>query len=353
VTGPGGLQEVEATLARYSRLTKDAMLRYLHERSPGRYLYDLVRDYPSRTGKGIRPSLLLATCQAFGGSLDEALGPAVAIELAHNAFLVHDDIEDGSQQRRGRPTLHRLHGTPLAVNAGDALAVLALQPLRDGTPLGTRLSRQVSDEFLGMLTRTIEGQATELGWRADNVVDLQPTDYLELITQKTCWYTTVWPLRVGALIGSAGTAPLDAVTRFGFYLGAAFQIRDDLLNLVGSEDRYGKELLGDIREGKRTLMLIHLLGSAAPAERDAIVAFLAAAAKQQAPEDGERPSGVDAEAILELMVRHGSLEFAFQFGQGVAAAAYESFHEAFAGVPPSPHRAFVEALIPYMLARSV
>jgi Polyprenyl synthetase len=97
----------------------------------------------------------------------------------------------------------------LAVNAGDALAVLALQPLRDGTPLGTRLSRQVSDEFIGMLTRTIEGQATELGWRADNVVDLQPTDFLELSTQKTCWYTTVWPLRVGALIGSAGTAPLD------------------------------------------------------------------------------------------------------------------------------------------------
>jgi hypothetical protein len=76
-----------------------------------------------------------------------------------------------------------------------------------------------------------------------------------------------------------------------------------------------------------------------------------AAAGRHAPGDGDRPGGVDAEAILELMVRHGSLEFAFQFGQGVAAA-YESFHEAFAGAPPSPHRAFVEALIPYMLARS-
>ena len=346
-----GLEEVEATLARYSRLTREAMDRHLAGRLPARHLYDLVRDYPSRAGKGLRPSLLLATCQAFGGTVDEALGPAVAIELAHNAFLVHDDIEDGSRQRRGRPTLHRLHGTPLAVNAGDALAVLALEPLRDGLPLSGRVSRQVSEEFLGMLARTIEGQATELGWRADNVVDLSETDYLELITRKTCWYTCVWPLRVGALIGSAGTAPLEAMTRFGCYLGAAFQIRDDLLNLVGSEERYGKELLGDLREGKRTLMLIHLLAAAEPGERRALVAYLAAAAERQAGGDAVPAPAIGPGEVLDLMVRHGSLEFAFQFGQGVAAAAYDAFGVAFAGVPPSPPRDFVEAIVPYMLER--
>ena len=344
------LSDVEATLSRYSSLTRDAMQRYLRDRTPGRYLYDLVRDYPSRVGKGIRPSLLLATCQAFGGSIDQALGPAVAIELAHNAFLIHDDIEDGSLQRRGRPTLHRVHGTPVAINVGDALAVLAMQPLLDGTPLGTRLSQRGSDEFVHMLTGTIEGQAIELGWRADNVVDLEPTDYLELIGQKTCWYTTVWPLRVGALIGSAGTAPLDAITRFGFYLGAAFQIRDDLLNLVGVEAEYGKELLGDVREGKRTLMLIHLLGNASIDQRKSLIAFLDRAGKHSdLPDDSALD--IDAEAILELMVHYGSLEFAFQFGQGVATAAYESFHDAFAHVPRSASRGFIEALIPYMLAR--
>jgi geranylgeranyl diphosphate synthase, type II len=350
VTAATELSDVEATLGHYSSLTRDAMQRYLRDRMLGRYLYDLVRDYPSRVGKGIRPSLLLATCQAFGGSIDQALGPAVAIELAHNAFLIHDDIEDDSLQRRGMPTLHRVHGTPVAINVGDALAVLAMQPLRDGTPLGTRLSQRVSDEFIHMLTRTIEGQAIELGWRADNVVDLEPVDYLKLIGQKTCWYTTVWPLRVGALIGSAGTASLDAMTRFGFYLGAAFQIRDDLLNLVGMEAEYGKELLGDIREGKRTLMLIHLLGSASVDERKSLVAFLAHAGKHPDVPDDRAPD-IDAEAILELMVHYGSLEFAFEFGQGVATAAYESFHDAFADVPPSASQGFVEALIPYMLAR--
>lgn len=348
--GSAGPPNVEAMLGQYSSLTRDAMQRYLRGRAPARYLYDLVRDYPGRAGKGIRPSLLLATCQAFGGSIDQALGPAVAIELAHNAFLIHDDIEDSSLQRRGRPTLHREHGTPIAINVGDALAVLAMQPLRDSTSLGTRLSQRVSDEFVHMLTRTIEGQATELGWRADNVVDLEPSDYLELIGQKTCWYTTVWPLRVGALIGSAGTAPLDAITRFGFYLGSAFQIRDDMLDLIGGQAGYGKDLLGDIREGKRTLMLIHLLGHASAGERRSLVTFLArAGGHPDAPHDGA--PDIDAEGVLELMVHHGSLEFAYQFGQGIGTAAYESFHDAFAGVPPSASRAFVEALIPYMLAR--
>jgi geranylgeranyl diphosphate synthase type II len=350
VTGSAGPPDVEAVLGQYSSLTRDAMQRYLRGRAPGRYLYDLVRDYPSRTGKGIRPSLLLATCQAFGGSIDQALGPAVAIELAHNAFLIHDDIEDSSLQRRGRPALHREHGTPIAINVGDALAVLAMQPLRDSNSLGTRLSQRVSDEFVHMLTRTIEGQATELGWRADNIVDLEPSDYLKLIGQKTCWYTTVWPLRIGALIGSAGTVPLDAITRFGFYLGAAFQIRDDMLNLVGDQAGYGKDLLGDIREGKRTLMLIHLLSHASADERRLLVGFLARAGAHPDAPHGGAPD-IDAERVLELMVHHGSLEFAYQFGQGVATAAYESFHDAFAAVPPSASRGFVEALIPYMLAR--
>ncbi|MBA2323033.1 MAG: polyprenyl synthetase family protein [Pseudonocardiales bacterium] len=353
MTAPNAVHDVELTLARYARLTRDAMQRYLGDRAPARYLYDLVREYPSRSGKGIRPALLLATCEAFGGSLAEGLGPAVAIEFAHNAFLVHDDIEDGSRQRRGSPTLHHLHGTPLAVNAGDALAVLALRPLRDGTPLSSRLSRRVSDEFFEMLTHTIEGQATELGWRADNVIDLGVSDYLGLIAQKTCWYTTVWPLRAGALIGSAGTAPLDALTRFGFHLGAAFQIRDDLLDLDRSTDRYGKDLLGDIREGKRTLMLIHLLGVASAEEKAAVVAFLAQAGwAATSPTDGSAHPDLDAETILDLMEHYGSVDFAFEFGQGIAAAAYESFHEAFVDVPPSAARDFIKALVPYMLARS-
>src|SRR5262249_7648099 len=153
-----------------------------------------------------------------------------------------------------------------------------------------------------MAEHTVAGQAKELGWRRDNVVDLGPADYLDLVAGKTCWYTTIYPLRVGALIGGRGTAPLDALSRFGFYLGAAFQIRDDLLNLLGDGDEYGKDIGDDIREGKRTLMLIHLLGAAPPGDREALVRFLGRPMAER--------TAADVAAVAELMDSHGSIDFA-------------------------------------------
>src|SRR5512140_987508 len=120
----------------------------LAEGQPANYLYDLVRAYPSRAGKAIRPALLLATCEAFGGRLAEGLRPAVALELLHNAFLIHDDIEDASPSRRGAPSLHTRFGLPLAVNAGDALAALALEPLLHSRELGSRVSLRLVEELL-------------------------------------------------------------------------------------------------------------------------------------------------------------------------------------------------------------
>jgi geranylgeranyl diphosphate synthase type II len=340
-----GFEHVEGTLVHYAEMTRTAMEEFIVDGQPAGHLYDLVREYPGRGGKGLRPSLLLAACQAYGGAAREALGPAVALEMMHNAFLIHDDLEDASPKRRGEPTLHELHGVGLAVNAGDALACMALQPLRDDGLLGTRVAQRVLDEFLAMVRVTTEGQAMELGWCRSNSVDLEPADYVSLAGKKTCWYTTVSPLRIGAIVGSRGTASLEAPSRFGFYLGVAFQIRDDLLNLVGSDERHGEELLTDIREGKRTLMLVHLLRRAAPAHRAWLIDYLAAPEAERSADDVER--------VLALMRAYGSLEFALEYGGGIAAAAADAFDEAFAELGPSPHLTFIRGLIPYMLARSL
>ena len=172
---------------------------------PVRWLYAPMREYPSRPGKALRPALCLSAGRAFGASSEDLLGIAVAIELLHNAFLVHDDVADGSEMRRGRPTLAATHGMAAALNAGDGLAVVAGQVLRRAT---RRLDRDLADmvwaEFDTMAMRTLEGQATEVGWQLDNVEDLGPQDYLELIMHKTCWYTTIHPLRVGAIVGLGG-----------------------------------------------------------------------------------------------------------------------------------------------------
>src|SRR5712691_8217205 len=138
---------VSTVLQEYGEITREALAEYLPSREPRRYLYDLVADYPFRGGKMMRPSLCIATARAFGARLDDALRTAVAIELLHNALLIHDDIEDGSEERRGRPTLHKLHGVPLALHAGDTLTLMSLRPLIENRNIiGPRLTMRILEE---------------------------------------------------------------------------------------------------------------------------------------------------------------------------------------------------------------
>ncbi len=331
-------------LERYGGMAREAALSHLVADGLSPYLVAPAAEYLSRGGKALRPALCLATCEAFGGDPARALPSAAAIELLHTAFLVHDDVEDDSDLRRGAATLHRQYGRAVAMNAGDGLAVVALGALRDNERLlGRRMAARIWAEFDFMARQTVEGQALELGWQRDGLTDLGPDDYLDLIMKKTCWYTTLLPLRVGVLVGSHRTTDLTAMLRFGFFLGAAFQIRDDLLNLTGSESLYGKEQLGDLREGKRTLMLIHLLAATDADERRRLEGWLALP-------PAERTTSV-REEILGLMQDHGSLSFADEFAHGIARSAAVAFEESFADVPDSPARRFVAGLVPYMVDR--
>lgn len=335
---------VEARLRTVGREVRRAMLAEVPDAEPHDSLYRLVRAYPGRPGKAIRPALCLATCRAFGGTDHDAMAPAVAIELLHNAFLVHDDIADGSQRRRGRPTLAAEHGVGLALNAGDALAILANRTVRrHARSLDDALADRLLDEFDTMALRTLEGQATELGWQRDVTADLRPEDYLDLIMAKTCWYTTIHPLRVGALLGSGGQADLRPLVRFGFHLGAAFQIRDDVLNLVGDEASYGKEVDGDLREGKRTLMIIHLAAHARGRDRDVVDRYLHRPAAERTP--------AQVAGIRALIDTYGSIDFARAYAAGIAESALDAFEVAFAAARPGPDTDFVRALVPYMLDR--
>jgi len=329
------------TLEHYAALTRVAVVETLAGGEPAAYLYDLVRDYAAREGKGLRPGLLLATADACGASTRTALPAAAALELLHTAFLIHDDVEDHSRLRRGRPTLHELHGVALAINAGDALANLAMQPLMSSAFPRYR-SREVLAELRMAIRQTTEGQALELGWRRHGVVDLTDVDYLELVGRKTCWYTTMAPLRIGAHLGRWRPDPA-AVDRLGFLAGCAFQIRDDLLDLAPG-GQVGKEPRSDITEGKRTLMLIHLLGTAPPTDRAWVVDYLTQAEDQRTPCDQER--------LLRLMIDAGSLAYAEQVAGVLAAAAQRALVDAFADVPRSPALDFLAELVDYLVCRS-
>jgi geranylgeranyl diphosphate synthase, type II len=309
------------------------------------YLYEMAAEYPNRGGRALRPTLCMAAARAFGGSLDDAVNSAAALEILHNAFLVHDDIEDFSEERRGQPTLHTIHGVPIAVNVGDAMAVLSLRPLMENCRhLGTRVGLRILEEAQLMARETVEGQAMELEWRRRNAIDLVEDDYLKMILKKTCWYSTIFPLRAGAIIGTRDDVDLSAMARFGFFLGAAFQVEDDLLNLIGDPKRYGKEIDGDLWEGKRTLMLIRLLNEMAPEERARLEAFLSRSRSEKQPED--------VRWLRRRLDAHGCLEYARKAAHGLAGAAQHEFNKAFAEVPESRDKDFIQGLAAWVLARS-
>ena len=336
---------VAETLHEYGAIVRDALQDFLPQREPRRFLYDLVADYPARGGKMMRPALCIATARALGAPLEYALGPAVSIELLHNALLIHDDIEDESEERRGRPTLHLLHGIPLALNAGDTLTLISLRPLLVSAELlGPELSMRLIEEAETMARETAEGQAMELGWRKENTGGLTVADYLRLVLKKTCWLASIYPVRVGALIGSGGAARLDAFFRFGFFLGAAFQIQDDVLNLVHEDKDYGKEKNGDLWEGKRTLMLIHLLEHSNSDERRRLAGILEHSRLERSRED--------ICWMRALMDERGSIDYAREIANGLAGAALHEYSLLFAGVPDSPDKRFLREVVPWVIERN-
>jgi geranylgeranyl diphosphate synthase type II len=336
---------VPELLAEYGKATRARLFEYLPTTEPRRHLYDLVGDYPRRGGRAFRPTLCIATARAFGRPLEDALCTAVSIELMHNAMLIHDDIEDESEQRRGKPAMHVEQGTPIAINVGDTLSLLSMRPLLDNRlRLGPWMSLRILEETERMARESAEGQAMELGWRRDNTMDVTEADYLEMVLKKTCWLATIHPSRMGALIGAGGGVALDPFVRFGFLVGAAFQIQDDLLNLVGDAASYGKELGGDIYEGKRTIMLIRLLEQGTADERARVTTLLSLPrAERQAAE---------VRWVRARMEHYGCIDYAREMAQGLAGAALHDFARIFDGVPDSRDRQFIEALPAWVIARS-
>ncbi|MFO7177828.1 MAG: polyprenyl synthetase family protein [Pseudomonadota bacterium] len=241
----------------------------------GPALYDLMLDYPLRSAKGLRPAVCIATCRALGGTLEGVLKSAATLELYHNAFLIHDDVEDDSEKRRDEPTLHRLHGVPIAVNVGDGMLALALTPLLDNTRLlGLGKALAILQCVARMARESAEGQALELSWIRGARYAVREQDYFRMVHKKTSWYSFIAPMRIGALVANAERARLRLLGTVAALLGAAFQIQDDVLNLTAEERVYGKELDGDLWEGKHTLILTHALATCSAAERERALAIL-------------------------------------------------------------------------------
>jgi geranylgeranyl diphosphate synthase type II len=347
----------------------------------------LILDYPFRPAKALRPAVCIATTRALGGSEQGVLTTAAVIELLHNAFLIHDDVEDESEYRRGELTLQRAHGLSVAVNVADGMFALALSALLENTELlDLRSALAILDVVAATLRDTFAGQALELSWIRDSVVSFDGGDYRaayeRLVLLKTSTYSFLMPVRVGCICAGAPNEIAVALGEFATHLGVAFQITDDLLNLREDATGYGKELNGDLREGKRTLMLLHALHVASAPERAHAARILGRLRARSGSLDplakvvnqlrqgghldayaerqllGAMGSQVeyarsedDVGALRQLIERHDGLGYARAVASEHAAAARLALERGASGLVPGRARSFLAELPRYVVAR--
>jgi geranylgeranyl diphosphate synthase, type I len=302
------------------------------------YLYGILDDFVGRGGKRLRPAMAMMACEAAGGDALRALPSGCAVEFFHAAALIHDDIMDSSELRREERCVHVVHGVPLAINTGDfALGLVCTIVVRD-EGLTDRVKIAVLDAIGEMSARTIEGQALDVGWVRDDVYDLTAEDYLTMALGKTGYYSGISPLKIGALIGGATKRRREALETFGRNAAIAFQIQDDLLNIVGDEAVMGKDFLNDVLESKRTLMVIHCLGRAQGSDRDRLIDLLRL---------GQGKDLSEVQEVVDLLHAHGSIDYARSFARDLILDARGHLR----ALPPSPARDALASMADFFLER--
>lgn len=263
-----------------------------------RYLYGPLSAYSENGGKRHRPLVCLVAAHAVGGDHRRAFSSGAAIEHFHTAALIHDDIADDAELRRGEPCMHLTIGEGLAINAGDlALSVVNGIVMRDPL-LDDATKVRVALELVTMAQHTVEGQALDIGWARDGRYDLSLEDYLTMALHKTAYYSGAVPLAVGAIVGEGSEDQIEGLRQFGMDTGLAFQIQDDLLNLIGTEEETKKDFRNDITEGKRTLMVVHALENSP--KRDRLIEILSMHTKDPAL----------LQEAVDIMEESGSIAYA-------------------------------------------
>jgi len=233
-------------------LISDAVNKLTFPEHPGQ-LYDPISYILSLGGKRMRPALLLMACELFGGDANKAIPPALAIEVFHNLTLMHDDIMDNAPLRRGRTTVHEKWNQNVGILSGDVMLIEGYKLMMQ---VDDRILRQVLDIFNETAVGVCEGQQIDMEFEQQD--DVRIDEYINMIRLKTA-VVLGGALKIGALIGGAPSADAALLSTFGEQLGIAFQLQDDILDVYGDPEKFGKQVGGDIISNKKTYLLIKAL----------------------------------------------------------------------------------------------
>jgi len=228
-------------------------------------LYHPMNYVLAAQGKRLRPVLLIMSCESVGGTCESAYNAALAIEILHNFTLVHDDIMDNDDLRRGRETVHKRWNNNVAILAGDGLIALAYRFL---LKTRSRDMRRIIRIFSEAIIKICEGQSIDKDMETASTVGLE--DYLDMIQRKTSILLSI-SAEIGGIIGNGTPEAIETLSSFGLELGTAFQIQDDLLDIISEEAVIGKDLGSDLCNGKKTYPIILFIERASAKDKERIV----------------------------------------------------------------------------------
>lgn len=253
-------------------------------------------------GKKLRPSLVVLSAEAVGGQVKSALKTGAAVELIHTFSLIHDDIMDQDEKRRGKPSVHVVWGEPTAILAGDTLFSKAFETVmrseEDGVPADTILP--ALNTVVDSCVKICEGQALDMGFAERT--DVTEEEYLNMIYKKTAALISA-ATKAGAIVGGGTPEQIEALSEYGRLIGMAFQIQDDYLDVASSEEDLGKPVGSDIVEGKMTLLVVNALARASEEDHNRLLTIL--------KEEGDE----NVSEAIEIMEKYGSIEYAWQVAQ--------------------------------------
>jgi Geranylgeranyl pyrophosphate synthase len=236
----------------FERKIGEAIEKVASDEEP-KTLFDPVRYILSLGGKRLRPVLTLMAVDLFGKNVDEALNPALAIEIFHNFSLLHDDLMDNADIRRGNRTVHKKWNANAAILSGDAMVIEAYKYIAKVPP---QLLPDILTLFSTTAMEICKGQQYDMDF--EQRMDVSETEYLEMIRLKTAVLIGC-ALKIGAIMAHASVQDADSLYKYGIHIGLAFQLKDDLLDVYGDPKTFGKKIGGDILCNKKTYLLIKAL----------------------------------------------------------------------------------------------
>lgn len=308
----------------FASLYKDKIYQticsYIPNKEPKKH-YEMVRDYVDRKGKYGRALLITLWTALYGGNIDKSILPSACLQTSEEWLLMHDDWEDKAAVRRGKPSAYVLYGEELAINAGDTLHMINWKIAEDAAEnLGENLGKRFFDKFYNIMLVTAEGQYLDISLtKQKSIKNFKREDYFNSIHAKASYYSVYGPMQVGAIVGNAPESQIEKIKSYGLNLGNAFQIKDDILDIIGDEKVLGKSVRNDIKEGVKTLILWHFVQNANESDLQKVEKIYS-----KNPDEKTRE---ELEFVADEFKQYGSVEYAEETASKLLEDSMKNFDE--------------------------